>query len=940
MSAGSISSTRALLRRSRRLAVRSPLRTLWTGLLVLVAVAAGAMVMSADWGQVARSRSPERNLGAADAVYLVSDWPAEQTPALTDALTAALPDGSAVAVQQVVSGLTLTATTSTDGGEDLSGPAAYGAAYQADWSAPELTGVLHVVEGRAPRDGEAVLTADTASTLGLGVGDHVRIDFSAVPLTVVGVGTVGPPDEAGVVLSEGQLVPAEGSAAVSAIRVYVDLPAGTEPPPADDLSAALAAETDTAVRTSSIVGPVTPSMLSRASTAKPDAWMLATSDPGAPLARSAGLLVAVLVVVGVLAGAAFGLGATRRMRATGLLAANGADDGHLVTAAASEALVVALPAAVLGVVVAWAARGPWIRLRLPGWASSVDATLPWPWALAVVAAAVLASTVGAVAFSRPMRTTTTSALLDGRGPSTGAASGRGGAPRPVPWWGWALGALLLWWLASSLLGVFTPGGMLGGLVVLPVVGLWVGLALLAVRVARAVLGRDPLGRLVARDLRRRRISSTAAVMVVATWVFIAVAGTATDWGRTVTVTDGMPSVTTDYFVDPTAVSTTGWSGVPSPSPTTIPGEPGTTPTAVPSSDSPTVPTDGPTGQVVDTAVVYRPAERSSSAWSGTSGWTVRGEGENGSGEPAPGAPTGVDQPTGLPDGLAAELAAAGLETTPASLGRWTGPCPVCPDGFVPTVLVLDSAAGIGLPSATVALLEAGFAVTPFNVAGVESQAVAGVPVRVGDVPGAAQAAVLASSVAEPVGLTDVQPVLVGSAGGLDAEQADEVAAIVSAAGLWVDSGSWTLSEAWNREQSLPIGGDAEPTLWPWSVVLVAVTLLVTAAHRREHGEAAAVLRVIGSTPRTTRRLASLTAGSLAGVGVVMGLTLTIVVVGAAAAQRRYGSGWESARFDGLWNREATALLVVSLLIPVVVALLARLIPPARPRRGWEGAAPA
>ena len=73
---------------------------------------------------------------------------------------------------------------------------------------------------------------------------------------------------------------------------------------------------------------------------------------------------------------------------------------------------------------------------------------------------------------------------------------------------------------------------------------------------------------------------------------------------------------------------------------------------------------------------------------------------------------------------------------------------------------------------------------------------------------------------------------------------------------------------------------------------------------------------------------------------LISLILTIVVVGAAAAQRRYGSGWESARFDGLWNREATALLVVSLLIPVVVALLARLIPPARPRRGWEGAAPA
>ncbi len=33
--------------------------------------------------------------------------------------------------------------------------------------------------------------------------------------------------------------------------------------------------------------------------------------------------------------------------------------------------------------------------------------LPWPWALAVVAAAVVASTVGAVVFSRPMRTTTT-----------------------------------------------------------------------------------------------------------------------------------------------------------------------------------------------------------------------------------------------------------------------------------------------------------------------------------------------------------------------------------------------------------------------------------------------------------------------------------------------------------------------------------------------------
>ena len=52
-----------------------------------------------------------------------------------------------------------------------------------------------------------------------------------------------------------------------------------------------------------------------------------------------------------------------------------------------------------------------------------------------------------------------------------------------------------------------------------------------------------------------------------------------------------------------------------------------------------------------------------------------------------------------------------------------------------------------------------------------------------------------------------------------------------------------------------------------------------------------------------------------------------------------GSGGIGFDFDRLWNRQASLVLVAALVVPVVVALLARLIPPYRAVGGPDGPMP-
>jgi len=296
----------------------------------------------------------------------------------------------------------------------------------------------------------------------------------------------------------------------------------------------------------------------------------------------------------------------------------------------------------------------------------------------------------------------------------------------------------------------------------------------------------------------------------------------------------------------------------------------------------------------------------------------------------------------VPDGIAAELADAGLTTRRAVVGTWTGPCSIC-KGFTPTVLVLDSADGLGLSQPTVDLLRQGSAVTPFDVEGVDEMRVAGVPVRSGNVPFSVGAIVLASSIVDGSNLSNPQGVLVGDSTSLTADQASEVIWITQRAGLDLSSTSPSLTAYVSDASSTPVS-DTPPdwVVWPWLALLLLVTLAATAAHRREHAEAARVLRVVGANPRAGRRLASLTAGSLAGVGVGMGLTAAFVVLVVTAV--RHGSaapsnGGIAVDFDRLWNRQTSLVLLAALVVPFVVALLARLIPPHRSAGGPEGPMP-
>lgn len=912
-----MSANRVLLRRARRLAWRSPGRTLWTGLLVAVAVAVGVELMAVSWGHHARTGSTERAFGAADALYIASGVRPSDVEAATASVRAAAPGSPAVLEQETAPELRIPSTAS---GTAQGGPV-WASARMADWTDPLLGGVIDLVDGRLPGPGEVVITPMLAQQTGLASGDRLTLAGSTGSFDVVGIATVGNWDDLSFAAVPGALDavidpgagPADsGTAAMSDLRYYVGRPeAGTR---------GQMATVDPASAGSAVEGPIyrdapaagLPAVLPTPVTR---IGVGASTVPAGPLV---GLLAAVVVAVGVLAGAAFGIGASRRMRATGLLSANGADRAQLSMAAAAEALVVAAPAAAVGVVAAWVVRPLWVGLRLPGWTSTVDAALPWPLVAVALLTAVVAAAGGAVMFSRPVRRLSSSALLDGR---TGGApsTGDGAGSNRIGWLGW-LGLAMFAWISLYALVAFAgvviaSRTFVGVAASAAMIVLWLVCAIAALRIVRLFLGRDPVGRLVDRDLRRRRVGSTATVLVVATWVFVAVGATATDWFRTGPVAQSSVADETTSSADP--------ASDPGPVSTTVAGAPVTAPVPAASGTVLLSPSDAPTGA-------------SGIAGWNTSGWIIAGAEQ-------------VEQPElpttgpGVSARTVAELADQGLTTRPATVGRWTGTCTVCPDGFVPTVLVLDSARGVGLPQSTVELLESGAAVTSYTMDGVESQTVAGVPVRVGDVPVNASAIVLASAVRDGAQLTDTSPALVGDASGLDASESAAVNRIAADAGLSVDSRSAILNgSTYMTEGGAVAAAPSDWVVWPWLAILVLVTLVATAAHRREHTEAARVLSVLGAGPRAGRRLSSLTAGSLAGVGVALGLTASFVVLAVAAVRHATSAfaGGSDGVLDGLWTRQATWVLLAALAVPFVVALLARLIPPARSSRGPGQAMPA
>lgn len=865
----------ALLRRARRLAWRSPLRTAWTGLLVVVAVAVAGTVMSTVWGSHVTASSTRWLMGAADALYHGRS-PVDVASGVTDMLASELPAGSELAVEQTVDGLVLMPGGSEDGPDGEGAGGVYGSVRMADWGDPLLDGVIRLVDGHMPRRGEVVLAPDLAETLGMEVGDRLRVDASEGSVRVVGIATIGGPGSLTAAMAPGELVSpgATADAPEVGVTVYVGLPTG---------AAAPSVETFPWTGEEGPEGPLWgPYVLPG------DAPYADGSSIGGPrnpmLGATAVMFVLVVAFVGLLVGAASSIGARRRMRANGLLAATGADRGQLAIASAAEAIVVALPATLVGLVVSWLGTDVWVRLRLQGWPGLVDATMSWVWVVPLVVAAVGAAAAGSVVFSRSSRRMGVSALLDSRD-RRARRPGAGATPEVA---GWILLGVLIWVPVSALAVVVGRGGGSVAVTAIAVLFLvWIAFAPVVMRLGGRYLDRDPVGRVVGRDLRHRRLGSIATVVVVATWVFVAVVGTATD----------------------------GFGG----SDRSDQEETAPEPTAVP---------DDAGSPEVGSSVVIQAGAGTGPSWAGAQ-WVFRdSDAASGHGsEP-------VDLSGPLPEGLAADLARAGLVTSPATVGTWEGPCPACPSGFTPTVLVLDRAEGVGLAPATVELLRSGNAVTPFDMEGVEGSTVAGIPVRVGGVPAGVHAVVLSSSAGgggERMVLTDPHPVLVGSTSGLRDAQVARIIRISEDAGMSIGFDEL-------RFDKLRAGASTEHVVvlerrfwivWPSLVVLLVVALAATAAHRREHGDAARVLQVLGARPRSARRLASLTAGALTGTGVVLGLTAALMIVSVVALQRGPGA-------PAPWSRDATLVLAVSLALPAVVGSAARLIPPRRSLHGPHG----
>jgi hypothetical protein len=834
-----MSGLRILVLRATRLVRRAPVRSLTTGLLVMAAVLAGSLWVAASLGHHEAEMSVESQLGRADARYGLFPWgpesdedgPGVPVPVSeqVDAVLAALPPGSRTAVLERFDTLGLGNWTISDPLVITQGP----------WDDPMLSGMVDLADGRVPGPGEVVVPPELAAATGLDLGDELVTLDPPAALEVVGLGSIsGPP---GLLVAPGEFVAASPSSTATAPQgsasVLVTLPPGMDPPqlPVVDIDGS-----------AQVAYPFTRDDL----------------IDNAPSRTPAVIISLVITFVGLSAGSAFAIGAARRRRALGLLAANGATPAQLRMAAGAEALVVSVPAVALGVAAAVAAPVVWVRLQLPGWDRIWQVDVSPGWTALLAGAAVVAAVLGTLAFSGSAARTSVPSLLDQRGPARRAATTR---PR------WGVVAVVLAVVAAlfalPFIGLVAARGPAIGAVVgvVLLVLVWCAGAAGVVVSARWVLSRNPVGRLVGRDLVRRPMGTGAAVMVVTVWCFAAVA-----WA----LTAGIGGADEAAATEGSSASATSEGAVEA-GPGTITIQP-----------APTAP------------LRHRSAIT---------------DGER----------------SGVSEQLRDRLAELGLATRSATVGVFTGACPVCPGDYRPTVMVLDSVEGLDLPAETEAALLAGSAVTAFDLDGVDGATIGGLPVTVAPLPLGANAAMLAEFAPEGgTALAEPTRVLVGSTEGLSDEAAAEVVAELADAGLIASSQDLrvqpiTTAEANGLGLVEPV--DRDPWWWGLSVVVLAlVTMAATVAHRREHGEAAHVLWVLGAGPRAGRRLASLTAGTIAAVGTLLGATTAIAVVAMTWLSRD-----DLYRDDVLEPRRVLTVLAVVVVVPAAAAALGRLLPAPR-----------
>jgi putative ABC transport system permease protein len=480
-----ITALRIARREARRAAGRSALVIAMIGLPVLALTFAA---VTYDMFRLTPAEQAGRLMGAADArLTWVADGPVHQegsdehwssgaeliaNPVPMNDLLKVLPAGSRVAALRSGTAELRTAT----GVGELAG-------YGLDVADPLAAGLVTLREGRAPADsGEIAVTEPASVRLGAGIGDTVRDADGVSSWTVTGI-VEFPGSLSERVVFRPDWTPG-GEATVN--RWLWDAPAPVGPADVQRLNEqGLLVLTEATLRT-------------------------AAPEAAATVRRlSTGAVVAGLTVLEVvlLAGPAFAVGARRRRRELGLVAASGGAPAHLRRIVLADGVVLgglgAAAGLVLGVAAAFAFR-PLVETGLAD--QRAGGYRVFPVALAGIAA--LAVGTGVLAALVP-------AVTAARGEVAAALTGRRGIRRTRKRWpllgaavtgaGTAAAAAGAWWVSTYLL--------LGGLVLVEI-GLVICTPAL-VGLAARLGARLPLTpRIALRDAARNRTAAAAAVAAV------------------------------------------------------------------------------------------------------------------------------------------------------------------------------------------------------------------------------------------------------------------------------------------------------------------------------------------------------------------------------------------------------------------------------------------
>lgn len=351
---------------------------------------------------------------------------------------------------------------------------------------PLVRGAFVAIDGRlAERAGEAVITPDLARRFKARLGDRLRIDVPKLEVEVVGLGGSGwtrnseemllgsgtlPDDYAGPALLTGQNPE-------PSYRVYHRGGATGAHNNDDWFDFHSAAAGTEGGKNHAVIGY--------------------------------GSAVFVLLWTGLVAACGLAVGARRRRRELGWLAANGADPNTLRLAVVSEGFVIGVISSVFGCVAGIGVAAlafPTLRDLTNAW--TVTLSVPWLSVLVAPVVGVAAALIASAAAAYDVRRVTVADLL----------AGRGGRTRPAPAW-FAAGLVLV----AAGLGILVPlehgstrtAQVFAGLAVLALSLGLVAISVGAIRLLRRIPGPGVGARLVTRDLSRQGVRSAAAVAALA-----------------------------------------------------------------------------------------------------------------------------------------------------------------------------------------------------------------------------------------------------------------------------------------------------------------------------------------------------------------------------------------------------------------------------------------